>query len=190
MSNPNEVDDTSNAVWRTELIRKALPDCQPQEGSPANTFTDAEKEKLQPYIPNMHVHPEPPPEASRPQQMDILQPWSPPEQAKLFMLEPPFLDWHGAPRFASPNLHVPRQFRQTVRQGRFNRPTNGVCPGFLQCNLVVLPAGKIAFDFLLFCQRNPKACPLIEVCEAGSYVPLGVAPGADLRTDCPKYVIF
>ena len=61
-----------------------------------------------------------------------------------------------------------------------------MCPGFLQCNLVVLPAGPAAFDFLLFCQRNPKACPLIEVCEAGSAVPLSVAPDADLRTDCPR----
>ncbi|KAL3896632.1 MAG: hypothetical protein SGARI_007123, partial [Bacillariaceae sp.] len=66
---------------------------------------------------------------------------------------------------------------------RFTTPTNGVCPGFLQCNLVVLPQGPIAFDFLLFCQRNPKACPLIEVCDVGSPFPHGVAPGADLRTD-------
>ena len=105
------------------------------------------------------------------------------------------LDWYGAPRFATiPNLHVPRNFRQAVRHGTIPpHPTNAVCPGFLQCNLVVLPAGPVAFDFLLFCQRNPKACPLVEVCQGGgegssssSYVPVGVAPDADLRTDCPK----
>lgn len=95
------------------------------------------------------------------------------------------LDWHGAPRFHK-NVELSREFRSKVRSGAFTGPTNGVCPGFLQCNLVVLPQGPIAFDFLLFCQRNPKACPLIEVCDVGSPYASGVAPGADLRTDVPK----
>ena len=213
------------AVWGAEILRQALPDCQPQEGSPANTFTDAEKEKLQPFIPNMQVHhgnkkAESSSDAmtlKKKQQIDILEPWtaldqpekslfesdcapecsefpcassSPQEapQQRALVSSPPLLDWHGAPRFATPTIDLTRQFRQAVRQGRFTGPTNGVCPGFLQCNLVILPQGKHAFDFLLFCQRNPKACPLIEVCEAGSPVPVGVAPDADLRTDCPKYV--
>ena len=95
------------------------------------------------------------------------------------------MDWHGAPKLHK-DYHLPRAFREDVRQGKFTTATNGVCPGFLQCNLVVLPQGQIAFDFLLFCQRNPKACPLIEVCDVGSPFPHGVAPGADLRTDVPK----
>merc|ERR1712176_918975 len=60
----------------------------------------------------------------------------------------------------------------------------------MQCNLVVLPQGPAAFDFLLFCQRNPKACPLIDVCDVGSPYAPGVAKGADLRTDVPKYAIY
>jgi uncharacterized protein YcsI (UPF0317 family) len=95
------------------------------------------------------------------------------------------LDWHGAPCFHK-NASLARDFRAKVRCGEFTGPTNGVCPGFLQCNLVVLPQGPFAFDFLLFCQRNPKACPLIEVCDIGSPFPAGVALGADLRTDVPK----
>lgn len=95
------------------------------------------------------------------------------------------LDWHGAPRIHK-NAHLPRDFRAKVRSGQFTGPTNGVCPGFLQCNMVVLPQGPIAFDFLLFCQRNPQACPLIEVCDVGSPFPLAIAAGADLRTDLPK----
>ena len=80
-----------------------------------------------------------------------------------------------------------RYFREcVVRPNLHTKPTNGVCPGYLQCNLVVLPQGQIAFDFLLFCQRNPKSCPLIEVCDVGSPYPTGIAPGADLRTDIPK----
>jgi uncharacterized protein YcsI (UPF0317 family) len=60
---------------------------------------------------------------------------------------------------------LPSTFRHDVRRGIFNGPTNNICPGYLQCNLVVLPADKsLAFDFLLFCQRNPQACPLLEVC--------------------------
>jgi len=98
------------------------------------------------------------------------------------------LYWHGAPRFAR-DAHVAREFRRLVREGKFTGPTNGVCGGFLQCNLVVLPKSQ-AFDFLLFCQRNPKSCPLIEVCDAGSPHPVGVARGADLRTDVPKYAIY
>jgi hypothetical protein len=95
------------------------------------------------------------------------------------------MDWHGAPKLHK-DCHLPRAFREEVRRGKFTTATNGVCPGFLQCNLVVLPQGPIAFDFLLFCQRNPRACPLIEVCDVGSPFPHGVAPGADLRTDVPK----
>jgi uncharacterized protein YcsI (UPF0317 family) len=83
-------------------------------------------------------------------------------------------------------LSDPAAFRQRVRSGEFQGPTNNVCPGFLQCNMVVLPAGPIAFDFLLFCQRNPQSCPLIEVCEVGSYCPARLADNADLRTDLPK----
>ena len=92
--------------------------------------------------------------------------------------------WFGA--LTLPSGLESQHFRQLVRQGMYNQPTNGVCPGFLQCNLVVLPQGPLAFDFLLFCQRNKKACPLIEVCDVGSPFPIGVARDADLRTDIPK----
>mmetsp|Transcript_24848 Transcript_24848/g.69756 ORF Transcript_24848/g.69756 Transcript_24848/m.69756 type:complete len:297 (+) Transcript_24848:37-927(+) len=95
------------------------------------------------------------------------------------------LEWHGAPRFHK-EAHLARAFREQVRSGEFRGPTNGICPGFMQCNLVVLPEGKHAFDFLLFCQRNPKACPLVEVCDVGSPHPRGLALGSDLRTDVPK----
>ena len=47
----------------------------------------------------------------------------------------------------------------------------------------------LAFDFLLFCQRNPKSCPLIEVLEPGQRQPR-CAPGADLATDLPGYRVY
>lgn len=125
---------------------------------------------------------------SRDNKIDIcdFSQWKDPLNAQKVEVPPQdALDWHGAPRFHK-NQSLPRDFRAKVRKGEFTGPTNGVCPGFLQCNLVVLPQGPIAFDFLLFCQRNPKACPLIEVCDVGSPFAHGVAPGADLRTDLPK----
>jgi uncharacterized protein YcsI (UPF0317 family) len=75
------------------------------------------------------------------------------------------------------------------RAGELIGPTAALAPGFVQANLVMLPRA-LAFDFLLFCQRNPKPCPLLEVVEAGSAEPRVMAPGADLRTDAPKYRVY
>jgi len=59
----------------------------------------------------------------------------------------------------------------------------------VQANLVVV-SRELAFDFLLFCQRNPKPCPLLDVTEPGSPEPAFVAPGADVRTDLPRYRVY
>ena len=67
---------------------------------------------------------------------------------------------------------APRELRERFRAGELVRPTSGLAPGFVQANLVILPRA-LAFDFLLFCQRNPKPCPLLEVVEAGSAEPQG-----------------
>jgi uncharacterized protein YcsI (UPF0317 family) len=61
--------------------------------------------------------------------------------------------------------------------------------GYVQANLVVVPR-DLAFDFLLFCQRNPRPCPLLDVTEPGSAEPRLVATGADLRTDLPRYNVY
>lgn len=64
----------------------------------------------------------------------------------------------------------PQELRRAIREKRFTSTTNGHCKGKIQCNLVVLPE-KDAVDFLLFCQKNKQACPLIEVLDVGSYTP-------------------
>ena len=79
--------------------------------------------------------------------------------------------------------------REKIRTGAFDANTSGQAMGFVQANLVVVPQ-QYAFDFLLFCQRNPKPCPLLEVIEAGSVEPRRLAPGADIRTDVPRYRVF
>ena len=67
-------------------------------------------------------------------------------------------------------------------------PTAALAPGYTQANLVVLPEAD-AFDFLRFCVANPRPCPVLEVCDPGDPEPRNFAPGADLRTDLPRYRI-
>lgn len=79
--------------------------------------------------------------------------------------------------------------RRLARAGELTGSTAGLAMGYVQANLVVTPR-DLAFDFLLFCQRNPKPCPLLDVTEPGKAEPRLVAPGADLRTDLPRYRIW
>jgi len=83
----------------------------------------------------------------------------------------------------------PQEIRALIRKGTWDKPTAGLAMGYAQANLVILPQ-LYAFDFLLFCQRNPKPCPLLEVLEPGSCRTTFLAPGADIRTDLPLYKIF
>lgn len=86
------------------------------------------------------------------------------------------------------HLSLP-ELREVIRRGQYTGPTPGLAPGYAQANVVILPQ-KYAFDFLLFCFRNPKPCPLLDVTDVGSPVPRMVAPEADLRTDVPRYRIW
>jgi uncharacterized protein YcsI (UPF0317 family) len=79
--------------------------------------------------------------------------------------------------------------RRAARVGQLRSFTSGLAPGYVQANLVVVPR-DLAFDFLLFCQRNPQPCPLIDVTDPGCAEPKRAAAGADLRTDAPKYRIY
>ena len=83
----------------------------------------------------------------------------------------------------------PRDIRLRAREGTLAGSTSGCAPDHLQANLVVVPKA-IAFDFLLFCQRNPQPCPILEVLDAGVAEPRESAPGADLRTDIARYRVF
>ena len=83
----------------------------------------------------------------------------------------------------------PEDLWEACRSGEWARPTPGVCGAFVQTNLVVLPHAD-AFDFLRFCGRNPKPCPLIEATDPGDPEPKLTAPGADLRRDLPRYRVY
>lgn len=79
--------------------------------------------------------------------------------------------------------------RELCRSGAFTSPTADVARGYVQANLVVLPADAAA-DFAEFCRKNPKPCPVLETTDPGDSEPRRCAPGADLRTDLPRYRVY
>lgn len=86
-------------------------------------------------------------------------------------------------------FETPQKLRLACREGRWRKPTAGLCPGHTQANVVIVPA-RYAFHFLLFCTRNPKPCPVLEVLEEGVWEAKRSAPGSDIRRDCPRYRVF
>jgi len=82
-----------------------------------------------------------------------------------------------------------QQERIDIRKGRHTGTTRGLALGYVQCNLVVINQA-LSYEFLLYCQRNPRACPVIEVTDPGNPEPKMSAPRADLRTDLPLYAVY
>jgi len=89
---------------------------------------------------------------------------------------------------ADPATIAPVVARELFREG-LSLPTTGWCDGYAQANLLVMPR-DLAYDVLLFAQRNPVACPVIDVGEPGEAATHHLARGADLRTDLPAYRIW
>lgn len=86
--------------------------------------------------------------------------------------------------------HSPKELRLLCREQKFAKPTAGYCKGYVQANIVIIPA-NYAEDFKQFCELNPKPCPLLEMTEVGSWECHKFCPeGLDLRTDVPKYKVF
>ena len=82
-----------------------------------------------------------------------------------------------------------QRIRREIRDRRITGTSRGLALGFVQCNLAIMPKAY-AFDFMLYCQRNQRACPVLEVTDPGDPVPRMLAPNADLRTDCARYAVF
>jgi uncharacterized protein YcsI (UPF0317 family) len=79
--------------------------------------------------------------------------------------------------------------RRAIRTNVYTGPTSGVAPGFVQANLAILPQ-NLAQDFLQFCQRNPKPCPLIGVSAPGDPNIAALGEDLDIRTDLPRYRVW
>jgi len=82
----------------------------------------------------------------------------------------------------------PKELRNIIREGRWTGGTEGLARGYAQANLIILPK-DVALEFLIFCQRNPKPCPIVEITDPGSPMLTQVAQ-ADLRTDLPRYSVY
>jgi len=93
----------------------------------------------------------------------------------------------AAPAPEQPAGLTPAQARAAFSAGEAS-PTAGWSAGYIQTNLVVLPE-TWAYDFLLFAQRNRRACPVVDVSDVGEPTTV-LAPGADLRTDLPSYRVW
>ncbi len=83
----------------------------------------------------------------------------------------------------------PKDVREIIRKGEWAEPTPGMCSGHVQANLVVLPKDW-AYDFLVFAQRNPTPCPLLDVTEPGDREARIMAPGSDIARDIPRYRVW
>jgi len=84
---------------------------------------------------------------------------------------------------------TPYEIRNLIRKEKFNKQTSGISLGYAQANLVILPKSD-ALGFLIFAQRNPKPCPILDITDPGDPEPKYAAPGADIRTDLPRYRIY
>jgi uncharacterized protein YcsI (UPF0317 family) len=88
------------------------------------------------------------------------------------------------------NAHSsPTDLRRAIRARDFTGQTAGQCPGYVQTNVVILPA-EYAAEFAEFCRANDRACPLVAMTTPGDPCPRDVAADADLRTDVPRYRVF
>jgi uncharacterized protein YcsI (UPF0317 family) len=79
--------------------------------------------------------------------------------------------------------------RQRIRTGALSGHTSGLAPRYVQGNVVILPCAA-ANDFLLFCQRNPRPCPLLAVSEPGEPALPTLGAAIDIRTDVPRYRVW
>ena len=68
-------------------------------------------------------------------------------------------------------MNHPREVRRAIRERRHAGHTAGLAPGYVQGNVCILPR-EYAEEFRLFCERNPKPCPLLAMSAPGIFLPL------------------
>ncbi|MDR6958345.1 putative hydro-lyase [Pseudomonas alvandae] len=81
-----------------------------------------------------------------------------------------------------------QEVRQMIRDGQLRGPTSGYADGYMQANLMILPA-QYAADFKGFCDKNPKSCPLVAMGRPGD-PSLPLAGDIDIRTDVARYRVY
>src|SRR5262245_15793890 len=86
-------------------------------------------------------------------------------------------------------MNHPREVRRAIRERRHTGHTAGLARGYVQGNVCILPR-EYAEDFRLFCERNPKPCPLLAMSEPGDPRLPSLGEDLDIRTDVPRYRVF
>ncbi len=82
-----------------------------------------------------------------------------------------------------------RRVREAIRSGGYISHTSGLGKGYLQTNIAILPQA-FALDFMRYCQRNPKPCPLAGVSDTGNPIMFTLGRDLDIRTDVPAYSVY
>lgn len=100
-----------------------------------------------------------------------------------------FLDDLATRRIDADAQALARRVRGAIRRGEWTNHTSGLADELVQGNVVILPQA-LADDFLLFCQRNPKPCPLLAVGRPGDPSLPGLGEGIDIRSDMPRYRVW
>ena len=90
---------------------------------------------------------------------------------------------------ARSSIELARRARLDARSGKLTGPTANLAPGHVQANLAILPRA-LAADFLHFCQRNPKPCPLLAMSEPGDPALPELGQDIDIRSDIPRYRVW
>src|SRR5712691_23910 len=87
------------------------------------------------------------------------------------------------------SMSDPREVRRAIRRGEHSGHTAGLAPGYVQGNVCILPR-EYAEEFALFCERNPKPCPLLAASQPGEAQLPSLGEDLDIRTDVPRYRVF
>jgi uncharacterized protein YcsI (UPF0317 family) len=90
---------------------------------------------------------------------------------------------------AMETFSTPADLRGACRSGAYSGHTSGIAPRHVQGNVVILPRAD-ADDFLRYCQRNPKPCPVLAVGEPGDASLPTLGDGIDIRRDLPRYRLW
>ena len=76
-----------------------------------------------------------------------------------------------------------------IRSGQLTSHTSGLVRDHVQGNVVILPQA-LADDFLRYCQRNPKPCPVLAISEPGDPRLPALGADIDIRSDVPRYRVW
>lgn len=91
--------------------------------------------------------------------------------------------------FGPEGIKNAQHVRQLIRQGVWQSHTSGLASDHVQGNVVILPQAQAA-EFLLYCQRNPKPCPLLAVSEPGVAMLPSLGVDINICSDLPQYRVW